>query len=61
MSESTIQTIQLALSALNVLVIPVLFGVGRWLVRVELRLARLEWTAPTARCHLAASDAAAKD
>lgn len=36
--------LQLALSALNVLVIPALWGVGRWLMRVELRLARLEWS-----------------
>lgn len=33
----------LALSALNVLVLPALWGLGRYLVRLELRLARLEW------------------
>jgi hypothetical protein len=35
--------LQLVLSGLNVLVIPALVGVMRWLMRVELRLARLEW------------------
>lgn len=37
------QTATLALSGLNVLVLPALYGLGRYLVRLELRLARLEW------------------
>lgn len=45
MSGPDFPTLQLALSALNVLVIPALWGIGRWLMRVELRLARLEWRA----------------
>jgi len=41
--------LQLALSALNVLVLPALYGVGRYLLRVELRLARLEWAVKAER------------
>ena len=37
--------LQLILSGLNLLVIPALLGVMRWLMRVELRIARLEWAA----------------
>lgn len=38
------QTATLALSGLNVLVLPALYALGRYIVRLELRLARLEWT-----------------
>lgn len=37
------ETLQLALEAVNVLVLPTLVFVARWLMKVELRLARLEW------------------
>ena len=37
------QTLQIALMGLNVLVLPALVGVARWLIKVELRLARMEW------------------
>ncbi|WP_156466629.1 hypothetical protein [Methylibium sp. Root1272] len=35
--------LNLALSAINVLVLPAMVGLGRYMVRLELRLARLEW------------------
>lgn len=43
MTPESIATLQLVLSGLNVLAIPALVGVMRWLMRVELRLAHLEW------------------
>jgi hypothetical protein len=43
MTPETVSSLQLLLSGLNVLVIPALVGVGRWLMKVELRLARIEW------------------
>lgn len=43
MNEHDIATLQLVLEGINVLVVPVLFGIGRWLMRVELRLSKLEW------------------
>lgn len=44
-TPDNMQGLQLALEVLNVLVLPALLAVGRWLVRVELRLARIEWAA----------------
>lgn len=43
MSTETVTGLQLLLSGVNVLVVPAMLGVMRWLMKVELRLARLEW------------------
>ena len=42
MSPETAQLLTLALSALNVLILPAVVGVGRWAFGVETRLARIE-------------------
>jgi hypothetical protein len=43
MTSADISTLQLVLAAVNTLALPALYGIARWLMRVELRLARLEW------------------
>jgi hypothetical protein len=45
MSPESLQSVQLVVDVLNVLVLPALVGVARWLMRVELRLSRIEWAA----------------
>jgi hypothetical protein len=45
MMGGNLDTLQIVLEAVNVLVLPALVGVGRWLMRVELRLSRIEWAA----------------
>lgn len=41
-SPENMQGLQVALEVLNVLVLPALVALGRWLVKVELRLMRIE-------------------
>lgn len=45
MSPETMHGLELALNVVNVLVLPALVSVGRWLMKVELRLSRIEWAA----------------
>ena len=35
--------VQLSLAVVNVLVLPALVAAGRWLMKIELRMARVEW------------------
>lgn len=45
MDAATIQNLQLGLTALNVLaVFPALAAVGRYMLKLEIRMAKLEWT-----------------
>jgi len=45
MSPEAMHSVELVLEVLNVLVLPALVSVGRWLMKVELRLSRIEWAA----------------
>lgn len=42
-TPENMQSLQLALEIVNVLVLPALIAAGRWLMKVELRLSRIEW------------------